>query len=85
MAAGRRFFISSQGLMGLASENAQVNDQIWVLNGGNVPLVIRPLLYQHDGSPGNEFTFVGDSYVHGIMNGETRLCQLSQLKTIIIE
>ncbi|KAH7010715.1 heterokaryon incompatibility protein-domain-containing protein [Macrophomina phaseolina] len=66
MTAGRRFFLSSEGLIGLAPENAQKGDQIWVVNGGRMPLILRPL----SGAQNDRFNLVGDSYVHGIMQGE---------------
>lgn len=70
MAAGRRFFVSGTGLIGLAPQDAQVGDEIWVVNGGRVPLIVRPLSSVQNGSHDDEYTFIGDSYVHGIMRGE---------------
>ncbi|OTA93661.1 hypothetical protein M434DRAFT_30798 [Hypoxylon sp. CO27-5] len=70
LASGRKFFISKKGYLGLAPEDAQQGDEIWVLNGGRVPLILRPLgkIMERYSKP--EYTFVGDSYVHGIMDGE---------------
>ncbi|KAI5924089.1 HET-domain-containing protein [Camillea tinctor] len=70
LASGRKLFISKKGYLGLAPEDSQQGDEIWVLNGGRVPLVLRPvgkILERHSRS---EYIFVGDSYVHGIMDGE---------------
>lgn len=70
ISAGRRFLISSAGLFGLAPQDALEGDQIWVVNGGKKPLILRSLSDEYDHDEGETFTFVGDSYVHGIMNGE---------------
>lgn len=40
---GRRFMLSSQSLVGLVSKMACVGDQIFVLIGGEVPYILRPL------------------------------------------
>jgi hypothetical protein len=40
----------------------ETNDLICVLYGGDVPYVLRP--------NGDRFYFVGDCYVHGLMDGE---------------
>ncbi|OTB02997.1 hypothetical protein M426DRAFT_264004 [Hypoxylon sp. CI-4A] len=67
---GRKLFISKKGYIGLAPEGAQEGDEIWVLDGGRLPLILRRL----DTKPGDtsepKYTFVGGSYVHGIMEGE---------------
>lgn len=68
--AGRRFFISSTGLFGLAPQDALEGDEIWVVNGGRKPLILRSLSGVEDQDDGRMFTFIGDSYVHGIMYGE---------------
>ncbi|EXF72947.1 hypothetical protein CFIO01_04653 [Colletotrichum fioriniae PJ7] len=70
MTGGRRFFISDTGLFGLARRDAQIGDQIWVVKGGRVPLILRPLPGPYRDTQEEDFTFVGDSYVHGIMEGE---------------
>jgi hypothetical protein len=58
----RSLFITSTGYMKMG--RAQEGDEIWVLFGGNVPFILRPI-------PGSsEYTLVGDCYLHGIMDGE---------------
>jgi hypothetical protein len=43
--------------------HAQVGDQIAILKGGRVPVVLRPL--------GDGYVqFIGEAYIHGIMDGE---------------
>lgn len=65
---GRRLVSSDTGLIGLAPEHAQEGDQIWVLDGGRVPFIIRPRSGEEVES--GEYTFIGDSYIHEIMEGQ---------------
>jgi hypothetical protein len=62
--AGRRFFITEEGYVGLAPKEAEVNDVAVVLLGHRVPCVLRS-----KASPWN-FDFVGECYVFGANQGE---------------
>jgi hypothetical protein len=66
----RRFFISEKGYIGLAPYNAAPVDKIAVLFGGKVPYILRRNEPGSLGSSDATWTFLGDSYVHGIMDGE---------------
>ncbi|KAM0421364.1 hypothetical protein ACHAPT_010899 [Fusarium lateritium] len=70
LSSGRKLFISKGGYLGLAPEDASKGDQVWVLCGGRLPLILRSLKKESGNSSRFEYTFVGDSYVHGIMDGE---------------
>lgn len=70
IADGRRLVVSERGYIGLASANAQIGDEIWLLHGGMVPHILRPSSKQSQSSLVQEYTFIGDSYIHGIMKGE---------------
>jgi hypothetical protein len=65
--AKRRFFITEKGYVGLGPLDAQMGDEVFILQGGQVPFVLRRFEYQGDLSCRN---LVGDCYVHGIMHGE---------------
>jgi len=56
-------FITAGGRLGLGSCTSKVGDQVYSLLGGNTPFVLRP-------SKDGVFQFVGECYVHGIMDGE---------------
>ena len=60
----RQIVISSAGHICLVPEDAMIGDAICIFAGGNVPLIIRPK------NPPDCQIFVGDGYVHGIMDGE---------------
>jgi hypothetical protein len=59
----RRFFVTSSGMFGLGPMDTQVDDVIFVLLGCSVPVVLR--------QKGQDWTFVGETFVAGIMDGET--------------
>lgn len=63
MARSQAFFITERGYLGIGPPDAMVGDEVWVLFCGNVPQVLR-------GRGGDEFEYVGDAYVQGIMDGE---------------
>lgn len=58
----RRFFKSQAGNFGWTVDGAAPGDQVVVLDGGKYPIVLR--------TDGDCYTIVGDSYIHGFMNGE---------------
>ena len=72
LSTDRRFFTSSSGYIGLVPSTTIIGDRVCVLSGGRMPYVLRPShkkTGEHSGdSP--EYTFVGDAYVHGLMDGE---------------
>ena len=60
--AGRSFFVTGEGYMGLAPRFAEKGDLICVLLGCSVPVVIRKM--------GTRYVVLGDTYVYGMMHGE---------------
>lgn len=68
---GRTFITTKKGFIGLAPGHTEKGDQISVLAGGRVPYILRKeQTPPPEGSVGPVYSFVGDSYVHGIMDGE---------------
>lgn len=59
---GRVLFVTETGAFGLGPENMRREDIVTILFGTQVPIILRPC--------GNHFTYLGDAYVHGIMDGE---------------
>jgi hypothetical protein len=62
----RCLFRTEGGWMGVCSETCEVGDEVWLLEGGAVPYVLRRM--PEGGKKG--FVFRGECYVHGAMNGE---------------
>src|SRR3569833_641762 len=60
----RRFFVTQSGLLGLGPVETKVGDTVHVLFGGHCPFILRPVAGK------DQFQFLGDGYVHGIMDGE---------------
>jgi hypothetical protein len=74
----RRMVKMKKGYIGLASCDARVGDQVVLCRGSKVPLVFR----KDEGEDGDKWRFVGDAYVHGIMQGEAfeeGLCEQMKL------
>ncbi|MCJ1451337.1 hypothetical protein MMC28_001673 [Mycoblastus sanguinarius] len=64
----RRLVITEHQLLGLVPEETKKYDLICILYGCSVPVVLRKL---EDPATSEEyFEFVGECYVHGIMDGE---------------
>jgi hypothetical protein len=59
----RKFVVTKERRMGLVNPRAQPNDVICILLGCSVPIVLR--------QEGTGFILIGESYVNGLMNGET--------------
>ena len=74
---GRRFFATLGGYMGIGPPGMRPGDMICVFLGGNVPWVIR--------QEGDEYTLVGECYVHGIMTGEIMQTDYLPVQDIIIK
>jgi hypothetical protein len=62
MAFGRKLARTEKGYLALVPAETRVGDSVGLFKGGKTPLVVRPV--------GDSWQLVGDSYVHGIMNGE---------------
>lgn len=60
----RTFVTTEKRYMGLVSGQVKVGDQIWLLKGSKVPIVLRNC------EDSETWTVVGDAYIHGIMYGE---------------
>lgn len=62
-ALGRRLIITKRGYIGLAPSTAKKDDRVSILFGSEVPIILRK---RHSGG----FEVVGETYIHGIMEGE---------------
>ncbi|RFN45505.1 hypothetical protein FIE12Z_10268 [Fusarium flagelliforme] len=59
---GHRLFLTDSGYLGMGYESVEVGDEVWIVRGCPTPLVLR--------REGESFSLIGESYVHGVMNGE---------------
>ncbi|KAJ4298011.1 hypothetical protein N0V90_005910 [Kalmusia sp. IMI 367209] len=84
--AGRSFIRTKKGYIGFVSEKSTKGNLIAVFPGGKVPYVLRPRARVEDmvavTNNNRRFTFLGDAYVHGIMDGESY--EETKLETITL-
>jgi hypothetical protein len=73
-----RFFRTKKGYIGRADLQPQVGDLLCVLNGGNIPFLLRL-----DSERGGH-QLLGEAYVHGIMDGEAMDMRDTSAQDIII-
>ena len=64
--ADRRLFATNRGYIGLGPPEMRKGDQVYIVSGGEVPYLLRPI----SGPRPRTFELVGDCYLHGIMYGE---------------
>ena len=62
VAPQRKFFTTSRGSIGLGPRSMKRGDLVCILSGGAVPFILR--------KDEEYYTLIGESYVHGIMQGE---------------
>lgn len=72
----RQFLITANGYLGLGHAQAKAGDEICLLSGCSVPVLLRPL----EGG----YLMVGEAYIHGIMNGEAWTDDEDELEDICI-
>jgi hypothetical protein len=73
-AACRRFILTEKGYIGWAAEDCQVGDEVVLMPGGRVPYILRP--FEAEGPITRKarlYQFIGDAYIHGVMDGEAWL------------
>jgi hypothetical protein len=62
--SSRSFFVTKRGYIGIGPDTMKHGDTVCTLFGSTVPFILRPV----KGS--EKFRLIGESYVHGIMDGE---------------
>ena len=74
---GVRLLSTAEGYIGWGHANAEIDDQIWLLSGSPVPIVLRPV--------GNSYVMVGDVYIYGVLDGKATEALIEEdLETIKI-
>ena len=85
---GRSMFRTEAGRLGLCLPESQVGDEVWVLHGGRVPFVLRlgDISTAKD-LPGDIMrfhNFIGEAYLHGIMDGEAMSGSNSSVEEVLL-
>ncbi|KAK0510036.1 hypothetical protein JMJ35_007430 [Cladonia borealis] len=73
----RRLYTTSKGYIGLGPMSTQVGDEVWIICDAKTPFVLRPQP-ENTNAPKSptpteevkQFRLVGETYLHGFMNGE---------------
>ncbi|KAF2100233.1 HET-domain-containing protein [Rhizodiscina lignyota] len=66
----RCFFLTEEDRFGTGPPGMEAGDQVWVLLGGRIPFVLRPVTNVKQGSRSEAYNFIGDCYLHGVMDGQ---------------
>ncbi|PMD36302.1 HET-domain-containing protein [Hyaloscypha variabilis F] len=78
----KRMFWTENGFFGLAHNDIQVGDSLWLIYGARVPFIVRP-----SRNVGNIklHQLVCEAYVHGAMNGEAMKMNAVENATLHLE
>ncbi|KAH8885913.1 hypothetical protein GQ53DRAFT_626498, partial [Thozetella sp. PMI_491] len=66
----REFFVTENGYIGIGPAGMRPGDEAWSLIGGHVPFILRRSTQDGVKSVYESYQLVGESYVHGVMDGE---------------
>jgi hypothetical protein len=77
--SARVCFCTNNNYIGMGNFRAEVGDEVWLLEGGRTPFILRRL------SKENEFQLIGEAYLHGFMYGEGMTQERrSNLESVVI-
>ena len=62
MDGGWSFFVNHRGYMGITPSDAKYDDDLFIAPGSPAPFILR--------KSEAGYKFVGEAYVHGLMDGE---------------
>ncbi|CAD6443261.1 dc0e4bd3-7b3f-4045-a324-502171746c43 [Sclerotinia trifoliorum] len=81
--AGRRIFRTRRGYWGIGAQTLNTGklDEIWIVAGSKVPMVLR----QVEGSKSGNRRLIGEAYVHGLMNGELSGVTGERMESLFLE
>ncbi|KAK3347435.1 hypothetical protein B0H65DRAFT_460440 [Neurospora tetraspora] len=65
--AGKSLYLTKKGYMGMGPHEMKSGDVVTVFPGARIPFVLRPTAEE------DTFTYIGDAYCDGIMDGEITL------------
>jgi hypothetical protein len=61
----RKVILTSRGFFGVAPDSAKGDDQLCLLHGAEFPVLLRKSSKKEA-----EYEFIGECYIHGLMNGQ---------------
>lgn len=72
----RRLFKTRIGYLGTGPRSLRQDDEVWILNGGGAPFVLRRL-------PNGNYRLIGEAFVYGVMQGEVHGMGLPRRQIVI--
>lgn len=75
---GRSLFWTDRGYIGMSHVSLLSSDEVWLLEGSSMPLVLRR-------SGENCMTMIGEAFVDGMMFGELWSCDEGWLEDVVLE
>jgi hypothetical protein len=78
----RSMFFTKSGAMGVCCPNARPGDSIVILFGCRAPVIVRKRKKNIDTEMGDLWVFVGECYLHDLMDGEAIKKRMDEDKTV---
>lgn len=75
-------FITLSGKFGVGPRNVQPGQEVWVVGGSRLPLILKPEPGCISGMRCTDFTLFGECFVYGIMKGEAVVGREKQVRDI---
>ncbi|KAI1324970.1 heterokaryon incompatibility protein-domain-containing protein [Xylariaceae sp. FL0255] len=72
---GRLLIHTAEGLIGLASDNTEIGDEVWSLLGCEQLMMLRPRRRTTGNPESSGYLVIGPCYIHGLVYGEAILGQ----------
>ena len=79
--SSRRLFRTHNGLLGTGMKSVAKGDEVWVLAGSQLPMIVRK---RPASGCGNEYNLIGETYVHGAMHWESSGQNLLELQDVAL-
>ncbi|EGD98466.1 hypothetical protein TESG_05840 [Trichophyton tonsurans CBS 112818] len=77
----RRLFATKNRYLGLGPAGMEADDEVWVIPGAGAAFVLRKLV-DEAGDGCSKYKFIGESYIHGVMDGEATAGKEDDMKRI---
>jgi hypothetical protein len=83
MIRNQTFFITKEGYIGIGPSNTRTGDMAWILFGGRLPFILRPIDSMLNARlTTDDYTCVGDAHVQGVMFGELLRLRRGELRHV---
>jgi hypothetical protein len=84
MVRPQTIFITEDGQLGLGPRNVRPGQELWIIGGCRVPVILNPLPKTSDDESDVSLTFHSECFVYGIMTGEAVESRKDQVRDILL-